>query len=323
MAGRGYSQTVLRCGAGTLVTGLLLTLSVSGAAQDTDPAPKKYRFRSAAAAGDVRTIDDRMEMQLELVMTVDGQELPLKFGTRSREAYTEEVLALKKDAALYRRSYTAHRQAETTPDGQSKVVVSSLQGKTVTIRVNGRKVTVTAEKGKLAAADVKELQEKFSDDDDTEFVPNRDLTPGDEWTLPADALAKAFKGLDKGEVKGRFERVFEEAGRSLAELQFTLTLEGSPGGSPLPLHLTGTGTTFYDLKLNRELGSRFGGPISTEGELEQAGKKVRMVGSGLLDTHQTVRWLKVAGKPVNAPAYPPPAAPAAPNLDRSARVNDL
>lgn len=319
MVESSYSRALFRAAAGSLAVGLLLTLS---ATQAQEPAPEpvqKYRFRNIAAAGDSRSIDDLMDMSLDLVITLEGQEVPSKFAMRSRQTYTEQILAaVKGDATVIRRKYTVHREAETTPDGMTKVKVSSLQGKTVTLRISGRKVTVTADKGKLAPADVKKLQEKLADNDDGDgFLPDRDLAPGEEWTLAPDLVRKMFKGMEKGEVKGRFERVFNEAGRSLAEFRLDLSLEGAAGGSPIPITMKGTGAAFFDLKLKRELGTRFGGPISLEGDVEQEGRKLRIVGSGLMDARQSVRWLKVAGKPVNAPAYPPPGAPA-PDPNRQA-----
>ena len=148
MAEGRFSRSLRRAGGGLLLLGFLLALTTSEA-QEPVPAQKKYRLRNLSAAGDSRTVDDVMDMQLDMVLTLEGQEVPMKFALRTREAYTVEILALKESAALIRRKYTAHRQAETTPDGQTKVKVSSFQGKTVTIRVHGRKVTVTTDKSKL------------------------------------------------------------------------------------------------------------------------------------------------------------------------------
>lgn len=298
----------------SLSTGLLLSPSRSSAeVQDPVPPPaQKYRFPTPAAVGDTRTVDDVLEMQFEVVVTIDGQETISRFSKRSREAYTEEILgAVRGKRTVVRRKYTAHREAETGPNGESKIKVSSLQGKTVTIRINGRKVVVTADKGKLASADVKKLQVRFgSGDSASEFLPDRELAPGEEWILAPEVVAKTFAGMGKGDVKGRFERIFDESGRSLAEFGLVLELEGSGGGSPVPISMKGNGQAFYDLTHKRELGARFSGPIVMDGEVEQDGKKVRITGSGTVDGRQTVRWLKVAGKAVKGPAYPPATPPA-------------
>ncbi len=281
---------------------LALTLSGSGASRvgAQDPGATKYLLPDLSAAGDVRSVEDVLDMSMDMTVSVEGQESAAKFSQRSREAYTETIVAVDAEGAptMVKRAYTVAREAETPPMGKTVVRVSSLQGKTVTIRIAGDQVAVTADKGMLAPEDVKELQGKFGKNAEPEFIPQRELALGEEWVLDGAALGSALKGLEKGGIRGKLERIFPKHGHSLAEVRFNMQLHGTPEGAPLPLTMKGAGTGIYDLTLKRERDMQFSGPVTTEGEIEENGHKLKLKGEGKMNASTKVQWLKVAGKPV-------------------------
>lgn len=308
--------------AGRLMAGLLTMSAGAGAmalaaGQEPAPAPK-YRFSDVVAAGDAYSAESVDSMDMDMNASRDGTDAPFKLVTRSREAFRHEVLAYGGGKpAVFRRTYLVHRSSTLTPDGEQKVKVSSLQGKTVTIRVAGKKVTVTTSKGKLLPADVKRLQDRFDGGDDgDDFIPDRELTPGDEWTVSPAALRKAFDGFSEGSVKGRFERVLQHDERALAEVRFEMDFQGKPGGLPGPLKVVGTIAQYFDLDLKRPMGMRVMGDVDTMGEIELRGLKFQVTGAGKAETVQRMRWLKLAGKPVKSTPVepsqvlsPPPGSP--------------
>lgn len=279
--------------------GVLLALASAVLAGNAAFSQQKYRFQENSAVGDVSVSENTMEMTLDVKVTANGQELPpIKFLTREREKYTDEVLAVSKNQpTTVRRTYEIARGVETGPDGMQKPKVSTLQGKVITIRVEGDKVTLAPAKGKLAPEDEKAVVDEFKQPD-SPFFPDREVAPGEEWTVDPKVVAQTLNGIDKGEVKGKFEDVVPYGGRQCARIAIDISVQGQPGGVPVPMTMKGTGKGYYALDFMRPLDLEMSGPITMKGDTEQNGVKLQFDGEGTLVKKDTRRWVKVAGRPV-------------------------
>lgn len=260
---------------------------------------QKYRLQESSAVGDVSVSESTMDMTLDVKATANGQELPgLKVVTREREKYTDEVLAVTRNRpTTVRRTYEIARGVETGPDGMQKQTVSTLQGKVVTVRVEGTKVTVTPTKGKVAPEDEKGIVGEFLQPE-SPFFPDRELGPGEEWAVDPRVLAQALNGASKGEAKGRFEEIVEYGGRQCARIAIEMNVEGQPAEVPVPITMKGTGKGYYALDLMRPLDLEMSGPITMKGDTEQNGVKLQFDGQGTIQIKDSHRWVKVAGKAV-------------------------
>jgi hypothetical protein len=288
---------------------LLAALAAAPAAPQAEG--KKVRLKSVHAPGDVSVVDYRLVNTISLEVSPPIPNLPTRENERqTRQQYREEILgpAAGSGARTVRRSYTSHRETEQDPSGNPKTTVSSLQGKTVTVRWKGKDPVVTVAKGTLRPADRKELVEALREDGvEAPFFPDRPIGPGDEWSPDEKDLRKEFKGLVKGEVACWFEEETEHQGHPCARIGMTLRLEGKiPGGSGT-MTMDLEGEILYALDLQRILRERISGPVTTRFDHTGPDGVPRVMnGSGSMETVTTYRWIKVAGKPVK-PVKPVPA----------------
>lgn len=280
-------------------------LRQAGAQDPEPPADAKYTFKNTSAVGDVRVIDNVLDTNFDVTFEANGQQFSFGMVNRGRQAYREEVLAVKNGSPIaVKRTYSAARVTNVGIDGKQTTKVYSYQGKTVTLRRTGTKIVVTAAKGKLAPADIKELKAEFQPSESNFTYPKQPLAPGDPWPVDRSLLKKLMPSPQtKGEIKGVFEGVEERNGRTLARIRFDIQVTGKPGGSPIPITAVGNMVGYYDLSIGRELGMEMSLPMSAEGDFEQQGRQIHASGSGTMSVKQTVKWAKVAGKP------PVPAKP--------------
>lgn len=277
---------------------LLFVLSASAAfSQD------KVRLKDApATVGDAATHESTFEMSVNLVGKVDGQELPpIPLSNRERKAYQETILGVGASKVNgFRRTYSVHRQAEVTPDG-NKETVSTLQGKTVTVKKVGSKTVVTVAKGKIDAAARQELTGEMQDNEMPDFLPAHPVAPGDEWTVDATKLKKSFglkEGPTEASVKARFEEVVPRGGQRCARIHVVLKMGGTIKDAPLKLGLEVEGDIYHSLTLNHMLEMNLRGPVTMEGTVNEGGKEILLSGTGSARMKMVSRYLKIAGKPV-------------------------
>src|SRR5262249_4996220 len=128
----------------------LLCLVLAATAGSGGWAQQKYRLRDAEAAGDVAVVEGSQIIRMKLRVAPGGEEArEQSFGSVQTELYHQRVLTLGPNGAkTEQRAYAVSRTTEMGPKGDD-VKVTSLQGKTVTIRRAGGKVTITPEKGRL------------------------------------------------------------------------------------------------------------------------------------------------------------------------------
>lgn len=272
----------------------VVTLVAAGAA-----AQQKYRLRSVYRAGDFSQVESELDMALDMRVTAGEQVVPsLRFTNRELEKYTEEILTTdKRGASGLRRVYAVARSTETDPTGATKKQVSSLQGKTVAIRRQGGKVVITSTPGKLSPEDRKPLLDDL-DNDEAAFFPDRDVAPGDEWTVDPKRAARLFDDVQSAAIRCRFEEVTRYAGRECARIRMAVDLIGQPEGMPGQLTMKLAGDGYYALDLERPLALDLGGTITLQGKSKENGVDVVYTGDGTFKARETVRWVKIGGKPV-------------------------
>lgn len=298
--------------AAALSLGLSLPL-LAGSSVHGDP--QKYRMHEQDVTGDEVVNSSSTDMFMNFTVKVEGREVMLQTSSREREQFTESILGARPGATTSRRVYAVSRTAETGIEGKTVTKVSSLQGKTMTLRVADGKASITAISGALAPDDRKALLDGLVKR--IPFFPDREIGPGDEWSPDPALLAASFKGANNPRMKARFEEVVDCGGHPCARIHVEMTIEGKPEGSPLALSLKTSGNAYYALDIQRLLVTEATGPITAKGEVPGPdGKPLMMEATGTWTLKQSSRWLKIEGKPAPnivippMPATPAPAAPA-------------
>ena len=275
----------------------LITLPALGLASARQ---EKFRLKETAAVGDQVDIDGRMSMALNLKVILGGKAMEFPVSAQESEKYRDEVLAV--DAAGtptgLRRTYEMKRETMKEPGEKEKRTVSGLEGKTVEIRRDGEKVTVTVQKGKITDEERQELIEEFQGKADS-FYPDRELSPGEEWTVAPEVAARIFSEFDKATVKCRFQDIAEYGGRRCARIHLMIDAAGKFGDDAPPADIRMTGDLYQALDLQRPLAVTLTGTITMKSP-DGAGEGA-ISGTGTMQARETYRWLKVAGK---APAKP-------------------
>lgn len=283
-----------------LLAFLLLLGAIAGTAA---PEGQKQRLVDRYAAGDVHQVENTFSMAMDMVVSLpDGNASTIKFSSRERTSYREDVLAVDAQGpARLRRTYAVSRSADTDADG-TKVNVSSLQGKTVTLRRVGQKVTVLARGGKISAEDRKSLTDELRNRPPKLF-PDHAVAPGDEWEVDARDLMRSFAtegSLDRAVMKARFQDIVPFGGHQCARVHVTLELSGRPTPQPFEMTSTLSGYVYHALKIQRSVGADLTGPMTIRGHTESDGVQAEMKGDGTMTMKWGDRFLKVAGKPVAA-----------------------
>src|SRR5205807_6979367 len=104
--------------------------------------------KEVAAKGDTSESTALFSMKMKLTVSTGGTSQDKELHKRQDETYQEDVLGVdaKGIPTAIRRKYLVKKETGADPDEAEKTTVSALQGKTVTIRRNGAKVEVTADK---------------------------------------------------------------------------------------------------------------------------------------------------------------------------------
>jgi hypothetical protein len=293
-------------------------------------AQQKYRLQDTTSTGDVSMVSERMSMSMKVQGTVEGKKFQRQFTRRAEEDYREEVLVLGGGAALthLRRVYSLNREFEKEGSAAEKRTVSSLEGKTIDIRRQGGKTSISALKGQIAAKDRKELIDHFKDPDPP-FFPDREVAPGDEWALDPQAAARLFEGAENATILCHFQDVVDYSGRKCAHVRVTMTVTEEPEDLPIPMTMKLTGVLYHAIDLQRTLAVDMSGTIGMKAENNVDGRVDRIDGSGRMTLKMTARWLKVAGQAVGGPGpaggtrHPPAPSPPASGSGRAPRAAAL
>lgn len=278
---------------------LVFTLAVTAATTAPAFAQQKYRFRAALSAGDLSAVDSTMDLSLSTQVSANGaQAAELTFVKREHEKFSEEILAADPAGpSRIRRVYTLSRGLETDPDGKEKRIVSSLQGRTVTVQRRGGQVVVSCAQGRLAPADRKSVM-KALDQFDSRFFPDRDLAPGDEWTVDPQQWSDSFEGMSKVQVQCKFQDVVPYEGHPCAQIHITMDMSGQPAGTPAPMTMRLAGELYFATDLQRTLSIALSGPVNMSAQSRENGVALTIAGEGTMRLNESRRWLKTGSKPV-------------------------
>src|SRR5262249_6913102 len=189
-----------RCGS---VLTLLALAALSAAAAAPEP---KYRLREVSAVGDLVEKTSRLPVSLRLKAPPGRKHSTMAAEGGEYEKYREEVLAVddRGKPVAVRRTYLLKRSVDLGWPVGDRGRASSLQGKTVEIRREDDQVVVTALKGKISDADRRELAGAV-DDANLRLLPDRDLGPGDEWTVEPARARALFRGATGATLKCRLQ----------------------------------------------------------------------------------------------------------------------
>jgi hypothetical protein len=280
-------------------TCLFLSLTLGALAGRADPAPQKYRLREPKAAGDQYVFNWGMEMGLTVQAKTDDRNLgQLTFGNRHRECYTQQFLSVdQKGPAAIKRSYRLDRSTDTDPTGKSKQKVDALEGKTVLVRRTGDKTWAVARPRQLPPEDRKSILKELNDPD-LEYVPEYEVAPGEEWTVDPKVAAKVFTGMEKAEIKCRFQDVIQMGGHPCARIRLNMDMVGHLPGWSGPSSMRLSGYVYQLIDLKRPLAREFSGPTTLSNVYTTKGKVVNMAGAGTMHVREVYHWVKVNGKAV-------------------------
>lgn len=252
-------------------------------------ADQKIVLSNQKSTGDVFEMASEVSMDLNATASAPGQtDAPMHFSMRDQERYQETILS----ANSVRRIYHTKTSDESNPAGK-KQAVSSLQGKTVTIRQRTKQKSITVDHGVISQEDRDSLQDEL--DDLEGMFPDHPLAVGEEWS-PAVIGAIKSKELPNAKVvsaQARIVEIIEHLGHRCAHFQVSVVLAAKLGGS-LNMKFAMDGDGYEALDLHRMLSLDVSGPILIEEETKEASA----TGSGFMQLHFKNTWVKVAGKPV-------------------------
>lgn len=262
---------------------------------------KKYRFREVATVGDVSDVENSTNVVVELRVAAGGPDLPpFEYFHRNRRKYRSTILSVDKEQrpTAVRRTYSIARTVEAQIGGVPNQKVLSLQGKTLTLRLDAAgKPVLRIAKGKISE------RERLDISDDLQqakkpFFPERDLTVGEEWTQDVDSFVEGLEGVNRGVLKAKFAEVTTYRGHPCARIQVSLTFSGKVPGQSLTLEVTQNGDLFHAIDLQRVLAVSLNGPVIMRGQEVIQGRTVFFTGEGTMESEFSERWSKVGGKTV-------------------------
>lgn len=302
--------------------GMLLALAggalVPAAAQEAPPTPppapgtEKLRLKDITLVGDRCTVDSLFQMDLDLKVQggpMQGQQG--KISSRQHTKMVRKVLGVDAKGAVnaQRVAYLIARARVALPTGQVKESPLPLQGRVFTVKRTGAKTTVTVDKGKVTPQQRAAMAGAMKVGDVAIF-PDREVGPGDEWTL---SEAKIQQLLDlsgtpvkKLEARCRFAEVTTFANRRCARIAMTLNADVAP--APMfTVSMNLTGDLYYALDIERPIQMEITGPVTMGGSAAPAAG-IAVSGEGTANGKTTFEWMELGGKPVSKPA--PGEAPA-------------
>jgi len=261
-------------------------------------AQQKYRLKEAAAKGDASDNNGIFTLGMKITATVGGIAQNAELRVRQEEKYHEEVLAVdaKGIPTSIRRSYSVKKETGQDPGEEAeKTTVSPLQGRTVTIRRNGAKVEVTADKGTIPAKERKELEDALKDS--SGVFPDREVGPGDDWDVDPKA-AKFLGDADVTKANCHFQDVVDYEGHKCAHIHLTLDFSARTGDQSPPLKCRVAGDLYQALDIQRGLAMNLTGTASMKGDLTANGTTLSFNGEGPVEMKMSAKWMKVSGKAV-------------------------
>lgn len=261
-------------------------------------AQEKVRLLEAVTAGDVVETDGKMSMLMTLKTTSGGQAVSFDLSGSETQKYRDQVLAVDEKGVptAMRRVYSIKRETQKAPGEKEQRKVSPLEGKTIEFHRDGDRTELTVQKGTLPDEERQQLIEEF-DAKRISFYPDREVGPGDEWSVDSRAAAQIFGQFEKATVKCHFQDIAEYDGHRCARIHVIVDATGKFEDDAPPSQVKLTGDLYQALDLQRPLAVNMTGSITMKPE-KAGDAEGQISGSGTMQARETYRWTKVAGKPV-------------------------
>lgn len=257
--------------------------------------------------GDSYTFDQAMTMQLNMTISMNGQQNPVQQNMGQNRAGKVQVLEAQggqatKATVVFSPNCTGYM--ETVGQGKQDQPFA-LNGQTVTaVRQQDGSYTLEGNPG----ADASEVDDYVKIEEG--MFPKRPVSPGDSWDVAPEEFAKAMQ-MDpsaKGSAKAKLVSVDSVGGRQVASIDINLSLEGDqPGAGHMTMQLTGT--VKIDVATGRTVGGNLAGPLTMAGQ-PQPGMDLKGNGRLNLTFNGSVSG---GGAVVNPNPFPNPNPVPAPN----------
>jgi hypothetical protein len=266
-----------------------------------DDGGQKYALLDRYAAGDVCTVDFNIDSRVTVTAETGCATGSFDASGSMRERFREEILAVDaKGPTAGKITYSFVRASVQSPVRGAKIRNSQMKGRTISYRRQGDKQSVTTSKGKLTPAERAAYIRMFRNRRDY-TLPNRPVAVGESWSIPSKiAAARFLPGTRRAATEVTFEEVTEWAGHPCARLHLTMNFQGTFGKTPLEGNLEGD--VYYALDLQRIVAEEVSGPTSTHVTQTVKGRQVEVSGDGTLTIKNTIKWHKVASRPVTSSA---------------------
>jgi hypothetical protein len=282
----------MRCATGLgLLSALLLVAPTLLRAQ---PKPAAITLKDGVTVGDAADVSTDFTMAMEVKVKRGEETGPTSSITsRQTQRYREEILARgAKGTTALRRTYSVARESEKNPDGE-KNTVSSLQGKTITLKKVGGKTLISVNKGQLQKKDREDVSDDL-DSDQMPFFPPHPVVIGEEWTVDPKKLGRLFHDLGKSgkaEAHGRLDELTENDGHPTARVHLTLHVERETAGEPRMV-MDLQGDLIHRTDLQRTISVDAAGPLTFKGQANG----FDFDGQGTAEMKWRFKPVKLAGK---------------------------
>lgn len=259
-----------------------------------DTKPGTITLKDGVTAGDAADVSTDFTMAMEVKVKRGEETGPTSTMTsRQSQRYREEILVRgAKGTTALRRTYSVARESEKNPDGE-KNTVSSLQGKTITLKKVGGKTVISVNKGQLQKKDREEVSNDL-DSDQMPFFPPHPVAIGEEWEVDTKKLGRLFHDLGKSgkaEAHGRLDELTEKDGHPIARVHLTLHVERQTGDEPRMV-MDLQGDLIHRTDLQRTLSVDAAGPLTFKGQANG----FDFDGQGTAEMKWRFKPVKLAGK---------------------------
>ncbi len=300
------------------VVSVFAALVLGAAAFGQEGSPEKQVLKEiAVSVGDVYVISVRNNLEMQVRGVPEGSTeavVDAPYVLNVQEKYTQSILAISGEKPTYfTRKYNISKVTRTKSAGEEPTTsVLPRHGKTLTVRVKGKAVTITSGKDKLPAPEIAALKRIFLSEGTVNPYPAHPVGPGDEWTKEGSEVVKDPSGGVR-RLQAKYLDVVQYEGHPCARISLTMEMNTEQGG--IPIQTTMTGEVMHALDIHRDLSVNLSGDINAKSKITRNGITVDMSTQGISSFTQTEVWLKSKGKPVPKPkpAAPAPAPSAAPN----------
>lgn len=255
------------------------------------------KLQYALTPGITWTFDNTMTMDLDVEASFMGQQMNLGQQMMQRMKGSAEVLdAVNGRPTRMRLTFDPVSGGKTSGMGSEVPVPFGAAGKTVTVTITGKEITVEPAAGideqtRNSIADIVVLDE--------EFLPKKPVDVGDEWVGQFGTSAAADPGAEASKVTFRVERFVERDGRRVAELSARGDLTAEDSGLTLKTELSGP--VIVDLATGLMLNAKVDGTVEVSGKQVQQGMEITMAGDGKMEVREVLAIGRAAGDRVAAP----------------------